>query len=198
MDITRFCATSEDPRHYLATPFRDGDEVVATNGHIMVVIPGMPGDYPAAPNNMIGMPARFNAGTRSGFVTPISSVTLPERVVCPACDGKGHRFQERCSDCAGEGEFQRGIHWYACQECGGNGTTPCSENTPGATKDACYRCNGFGEILARVPVADAVFQRCYIALLASLPQCSIETAGPEGTAKFTFDGGYGFLMPLRP
>lgn len=198
MDLNRFCANSIDPRAYLSTPFRDGDNVIATNGHIMVVVPGMAGDFPVAASNMAGMPARFNAATRSGVLTPLSSITLPDRVPCPVCGGKGHGHEVRCDECDGEGEFKHGSHWYECKECGGDCTKPCHESTPGAVKHACYRCNGFGEAFGRVTVADALFQRCYMALLATLPDCHIETAGPEGTAKFTFDGGYGFLMPCRP
>lgn len=197
MDITRFCATGEDPRAYLATPFRDGDDVIATNGHIMVVVPGMPGEFPTVQGNMVGGAARFNVATRSGVLTPLSNIALPEPVPCPNCAGKGHGYEVRCDECDGGGEFKHGSHWYECKACGGDCTKPCHESTPGAKKHDCHRCDGFGEAFAKVVVEEAPFQRRYLALIASLPNSAIETAGPEGTAKFTFDGGYGFLMPVR-
>jgi len=41
------------------------------------------------------------------------------------------------------------------------------------------------------------FAKHYLRLIASLPNCQIKTRGPTESACFKFDGGIGFLMPIR-
>jgi hypothetical protein len=142
-DLQPFCSNGADERAYLRAPWKDGADVVASNGHIMIVIPGAAEDMDAeTPPNMAGAAARFDGYPRSGVITPMSSITLP-----PA--------------------------------------------------ERCQVCGGAGESSLKVAIGNAFFQRRYLALLAALPACSIETCGELGLAKFTFDGGYGFLMPVR-
>jgi hypothetical protein len=197
-DLQPFCSNGSDPRAFLSAPWKDGADVVASNGHIMIVIPGAAEEADAdTPPNMAGAAARFNGGTRSGILTPLSSITLPAAVRCQVCGGAGHFHTIECDECDGKGSFKHGSHWYECEECDGEGWKACSPQNPDANKKPCYRCDGSGESMVKVAVGGAQFQRRYLALLAGLPDCLLEVGDEHSMAKFTFAGGYGFLMPVR-
>jgi len=197
-DLQPFCSNGADVRAYLRAPWKDGADVVASNGHIMIVIPGAAEDIDAqTPPNMAGAAARFDGYPRSGVITPMSSITLPPAERCWVCSGAGHYHTAKCKECGGEGEFKHGTHWYECKECDGDGFNRCHKSDPDAEQKPCHRCDGSGESSLNVAIGNAFFQRRYLALIAALPACSIETCGELGMAKFAFDGGYGFLMPVR-
>ena len=39
VDLSRFCADANDPREYLRSPWKHGEWVYATNGHVCVRVP---------------------------------------------------------------------------------------------------------------------------------------------------------------
>lgn len=62
----------------------------------------------------------------------------------------------------------------------------------------CDECDGDGNAFQVVRVGHSAFQRRYIALLQTLPDCELEIgADPMALARFTFEGGHGYLMPCR-
>jgi hypothetical protein len=64
--------------------------------------------------------------------------------------------------------------------------------------DSCYWCDGTGfNKKEAIAVGDAHFAKHYLRLIASLPDCQIATAGSGGRAFFRFNGGIGFLLPVR-
>lgn len=200
MDITQFCARSYSDRHYLSTPFREGENVIATNGHIMVVVPGLAGDYPPIPANIANKALDFETSFHAaGETHALGTMTLPDRVDCVHCAGNGHIYVTPCIECDGEGEFHHGSHFYECKECRGAGALPCHENQPGAKAQECDRCFGFGERTKAIEVGASTFMRRYLALIAELPNSAITpSTHAQGIARFSFDGGHGFLMPCLP
>jgi len=197
MDLLKFCASNTDPRHYMSQPMREGADVVATNGHIMIVMPGMAGEFQPIPDNLRGKAQQFDAVARSERM-PLDIIHLPDRKECPICGGAGHHFEVVCPDCDGEGSFKHGLHWYECKECAGNGHCTADASDEDAKKTDCYRCDGSGEAYQAVYISDHLFQRRYLALIKSLPDAALEIGEPLTVSKFTFTGGYGFLMPCRP
>lgn len=198
IDLTKFCATSDDPREYLRTPFRCPEGIVATNGHILICMDDDGGEYPDAVENTKSYAAKFKAyiddPKRSWFFA--ASIALPEANPCPECRGKGYVHEEDCDDCDGEGQFRHGDHWYDCKECNGNGKVLTGDSS--GTKTTCRRCYGHGEDFQTVAVGRTAFQRKYLAMIVGLPNCRLglhET--PLGTAVFTFAGGFGVIMPCR-
>lgn len=198
IDLKKFCATSDDPREYIRTPFRSPEGIVATNGHIMICIDDDGGEYQDAVENTKSYAAKFKAYIKDQKRAWIdaASVTLPEAKPCLACDGKGYVHEEDCDDCDGEGEFQHGSHWYDCKECNGNGKVLAGAGS--GSKTTCYKCDGYGEEFQPVRVNHTAFQRKYLALIACLPDCRLGLpAEPLETTVFTFTGGWGSIMPVR-
>ena len=63
---------------------------------------------------------------------------------------------------------------------------------------ACYLCDGTGfAIKEPLPVGNAHYAKHYLRLIASLPAAEFKANGPRDKAQFRFDGGVGFLMPVR-
>lgn len=198
INITRFCANSDDPREYLRTPFRCPEGITATNGHILICMDDDGGKHPDAVENTKGYVAKFKAyiddPKRSWM--DAASIALPEAKPCMACNGKGYVHEEDCDDCDGEGEFQHGSHWYDCKECDGNGKVLAGAGS--GSKTPCHTCSGSGEDFQTVVVGGSAFQRKYLAMIGGLPECRLGLPeDPLGTAVFTFTGGFGAIMPCR-
>lgn len=199
MDITKFCSHGADPRSYLRQPMRLDADVVATNGHILVRWSDMPGDYPEAPETMVRTITNITNGKFSGTFYDLQCFSLPEARSCPACGGVGYHYFLACDECDGEGDFFHGSHWYHCKACKGEGRYTTSQHSEWARKETCYHCDGHGDTHQIVHIGDQAFQRRYIAMLKTLPGLLLEAGiNPLATARFTFDGGHGFLMPCRP
>ena len=197
MDITKFCGR-EDPRAYMNQPMRVGPDVVATNGHVLVRWTDTGGDYPDATEAMARSITNLTNGTRSGVFHNLADLSLPPANTCPECGGAGHYYMVPCDECDGEGEFHHGSHWYSCKECKGEGQHKTSKHSEGAKPQPCYRCDSTGENFQVFRIGDSAFQRRYLALLKTLPGCQLELgATAMSTARFTFEGGHGFLMPCR-
>ena len=127
----------------------------------------------------------------------MAEIALPAHEACRHCKGQGLAWEKACPECDGKGEFLHRTHWYECKGCTGGAVVSCPPTASGAKAVPCESCQGSGEAFQSVVVARALFQRRYLAMLADLPNCSLQPDGADGAAKFTFDGGYGFLMPCR-
>lgn len=199
IDLQKFCATDTDPSPHMRKPSRCADGIVATNGRILICVPDDGRQAEAAKESLAKSFANFKAGLTdpSRFWVDATTIQLPPAVKCGHCHGTGHSYQVKCEDCDGEGEFDHGLHTYECKECGGDGFIKTSPHSDGAKKVECYECDGTGEGFQAVPAGQAHFQRRYLHLIQQLPNCRLGTMGGTGTALFTFDGGWGALMPVR-
>lgn len=196
INLSKFSARA-DIREYLRQPFRCSEGIVASNGHILVCVADDGGNHPDGPKTMDPPVSKFrmNTGEPGREWFDMSAITLPDREPCTYCGGSGYEHQEDCEDCDGEGEFEHGLHSYDCKACRGTGKV---DATPGqGEKVACYRCDGSGESQQTVRVGKALLQRRYLARIAELPSARIGTAGSLETVVFTFDGGFGAVMPVR-
>lgn len=191
IDITRFCATTRDPRKDIHTPFRCPGGIVATNGEILICMNDDGGEYQDATEQTKGYAARFKAyinDPKREWVDA-ASITLPDALPCPDCNSKGHTFEDECDECDGDGEFRHGSHWYECEECNGSGKVAAT---------TCSRCKGSGEDFQPIHVGNTAFQRKYLALIVGLPDCRLGLpVTPLKTTVFTFTGGFGAIMPVR-
>jgi hypothetical protein len=81
-----------------------------------------------------------------------------------------------------------------CEHCDGKPAEPDEDGE----FDNCYWCDGTGfNKKTPIRVGNAYFAKHYLRLIATLPACQIATFGETGRACFRFDGGIGFLMPVR-
>jgi hypothetical protein len=197
MDITKFCAISTDPRQHLHAPFRCSEGIAATNGHIFVCVPDDGGQHADIHDSLAALPARFKSylAQDGRQWVDAAGIALPPEKPCSSCDGRGYSYEEDCDDCGGVGSFLHGSHWYDCKECNGNGKVKTDAAT--GKKEPCFSCDGTGEDYQPVKVGSPFLQRKYLAMLVGLPGCRVGTLGEFDTVSFTFDGGWGVVMPCR-
>ena len=186
IDLKPFCAVN-DIRTYLNAPFVVDGHTIATNGHVLIRVPGA--DHDADPS----LPVQVQSSIRKMFQPEdtdfVPLPALPDPQKCPLCNGTGFIENADCEDCDGRGEFMHGAHIYECKNCDGTGTVGRAE---------CWdsECDG-GFVREGVKIGDATFSARYLRLIAALPNARICANGPQGTAAFVFDGGDGRLMPMR-
>lgn len=205
-NMMRFAATYDDPREYLRKPWRDGEWVYATNGHVCIRVRGDKVDKE--------LPVRDKHPDAAAMFTKYEGLlpaalhtlpALPEAKKCQACEGRGWHWAKKCESCDGEGTFMRHGYEYNCQACEDEPVEPgwaLSSERSGTRKD-CAHCYGRGyernqELAFGVQKWDLV----YLTWLAELPDLKVRLTGnpekaSEYAALFTFDGGEALLMPRR-
>lgn len=192
VDITKFCLADGlgDLRDCLRRPMQFGDQVLASDGHILVCIPGRSGHsgYEEAPLGVCNFTRRVEQIIKGAPLTwtPAAAIELPPPEPCVLCDGSGVMCQLDCHECDGKGEFVHGTHTYCCMECDGEGVI--------ARAQPCDICEGSGASIQPVTVGEVRVQRRYLAAIAELPGAQIAQSH-EGILVFTFDGGWGALAP---
>jgi len=194
IDLKPFLANEDEVRTHLKAPMRSKHGAVACNGHIMICIDD-DGDYVATLESLETAFDKF-ATIEMPSAIAVAGIVLPTAEPCFVCDGSGYMYHEECDECDGEGEFDHGTHTYECKECGGDGYTESSKAFSGSKKVPCYKCDGRKEAFKEHPVGDSQYSVAYLRLLQTLPNCILQPRGME-TAKFTFDGGWGALMPVH-
>lgn len=198
--LNRFLESKGAYRHYLQKPWRAPCGIARTNGHVLVVTPddGRECDGPnteALANVVMGFAAVVDDADKREWIA-LSDIELPPATKCEHCRGAGHLYETECDECEGEGDFAHGSHTYTCKECDGCGFIPAPRKDE--FKVECSRCSGTGEGFRAVKVYTSWFQRPYLSLLAGLPNCRLTLgAEPMGSTVFTFDGGFGAIMPCR-
>lgn len=202
IDLKRFCLhSSAGFREYLLEPWRCKQGIVASNGHIMIVVPDQGGDYADEVEHMRGVVERFeHKWIGGGTWIQISSIALPGAEACIECGGTGRVFAVKCDKCRGDGDIYRGHRCYECGKCEGSGLiviAGCSKIPAEADDYVCLDCDGTGDSYQVCEVGNAFAQRKYLAMLADLPDCVVSPDGENGMP-FKFTGGYGWLMPCKP
>lgn len=200
VDITRFCIAEGlgYPRVYLRRPMQFGDQVLASDGRILVCIPGRFG-HEDAPSHVHNAAHRIEQIIKEVPLTwtPAAAIELPPPEPCAQCDGSGVMYRVDCHECNGEGEFVHGTHTYRCKECDGEGGFVTRHPSQGARAQPCDICEGSGASIQPVTVGEVRVQRRYLAAIAELPGAQVAPSH-EGHLVFVFDGdGWGALAPLR-
>jgi hypothetical protein len=89
--IYAFCALSHDPRPTMWAPFTIDGRVWATNGHIIVTMDSVDGEFVELP--VCTSPSRKSIAkimeSAVGEYVPVSSIDLPAEEPCRACNGDG-------------------------------------------------------------------------------------------------------------
>ena len=193
VDITKFCSV-DDIRSYLNAPMKSTHGAIACNGHILVCAQ-QDGEFADAIGTLNETVCKWH-GIEVKDGTHMDDVALPPIEECGRCGGTGTLYQDACDECDGDGEFDHGRNTYECKECDGSGFTDSHSNDKTSAKP-CSKCQGRGEEWKYHKVGDAGFSLPYLRMLKDLPNCLLQKSGPESMAKFTFDGGWGALMPMR-
>ena len=203
IDLIKYCCR-EPTRFYINSPWSAGDYTYATNGHVLFRVPrceDVP-ENPHAPN-----PEYVIAKALAPVdMQPFPKIDLPTGETCHHCHGKGRGYP--CLNCGGDGESEcptcREV--AECKDCNGKGyyLAPAKD---GQKDEWCVFCDGEGvEWEARPNVyflPNVIISVRYARWLAELPGIQINmTPAPVGghtaAIPFRFDGGEGWIMPIRP
>jgi hypothetical protein len=202
IDLQRFCADDHDLRAHLRQPFRRGEFVYATNGHVLLRVPVADG-YDAAVNDKA--PTKLEEMFACIDAEPVAWRDMPpvhEVHKCARCGGTGKLCVEDCESCGGKGEFDRDGYTYDCQACGTEGVIEVGE--PAGKQLDCFDCNGRGHESSQrqninhdQPPPEIGVNVGYLSWLAALPGIVCAPQDHEKAVRFKFDGGHALLMPMR-
>ena len=190
--LQKFC---DQGNTKMNAPFSYGGHTFATNGHIVVRVPRMPDVLEG------GFLNEKAAEMFSTIPSDLSSmVSLPEFSeedieACRRCNGTGETAV--CPECDGDGKitFSTRFNDYECEclSCHGYGEIR-------GKGQICGNCRGTGQEMSwkRIPLGNSGFSAGYLRLMReNLPNVQILANAPASACYFRFDGGDGFLMPMR-
>ncbi len=208
IDLQRFCANDNDPRPQLRQPWKHGEWVYATNGHVCVRVPAA-----TMPNvtECDKAPPAHNLFKKHIEDRPCDFLVLPKIAApskCSGCNGRGTVMARKCPSCT-DGTFDHYGNTYECLNCdnsaGGAGWVEA--DSADAVSRPCAWCDGLGADMHKngnVPLGESTYSRVYLSWLAKLPQIRVCPGSPAETpsaeqipAVFIFDGGHALLMPRR-
>ncbi len=208
VDLSRFCATADDPRDYLRSPWKHGEWVYATNGHLCVRVPAasMPevSECAKAPRAQNLFQKHIEQRQCEFLLMP----PLRPLVECGRCDGTGRVPAKRCPACT-DGTFDHYGDTYDCQNCKGSAAGPGWLESYGSATESrpCDPCGGLGANMqtnGNVTLGESTYSLVYLSWLAALPQirvCPGDSADNKYAgqipAAFIFDGGQALLMPRK-
>ncbi len=198
IDIQRFCASPDEDRYWLRSPWRADGCIYASNGHLAISIPDDGRELPQPGGRYPNMTALFGKPVLGLFVPLPELEPVSVCGVCDRCAGFGKHGRVDCDECFGRGEFDHKRYTYRCMGCEGEG-----EIGNDAEPTLCLACDGFGEpgavpLAHRTVIGDhAGFQTRYLRAFADLPNVQIAVGGPTDMAHIRFDGGRGAVMPMK-
>lgn len=199
--LQRFCASPEEIRWYLQSPWRANGFIYASNGHVCIEIPDdgrelkdSGAKYPDVRKSV------FDRYTSTDFAPMPALVPIEIAGACEQCEGAGTHGEIECVECDGVGDFEKGRRVYTCGCCDGVGSIGDNDKPT-----ICLACDGYGEPgncpeAHRTVLGEAEgigFQTRYLRLFAGLPGVEVALNGLAGAAVFRFDGGAGAVMPTR-
>jgi hypothetical protein len=191
--LMSFCAKdSSAQRTYLHKPFRLGEFIYATNGHVAIRIPD-DGTIQAEDIEKVKSIGNYFSDVNGKYV---AIPELPAAESCSHCYGTGKgKPKTECDECDGDGEFRHGSHYYECKECDGEGSIEADEGVG----ENCEYCNGTGEQRHQpIKVGKSYFNRMYLVKISTLPNLKFCNPKSENDfCNFIFDGGEGCIMPIR-
>jgi len=191
--MNKFCGLGER----ISDPFTEGDYTYATNGHIIVRVPKMDAVTKKAMINPTVVPWDHAILTEW---KPIEDYPLPEKVVCPDCEGLKKIV---CPECDGKGETSlRGKLDYYDIEC------PLCDGDLNY-REECENCDSDGKRYEqkrpRIELKpwDVIVNAEYLYMIKTyLPGPHYLTVNradqdyPMGIIRFKFEGGEGGVMPM--
>ena len=214
IDLQRFCANESDPRPYLRAPFKRGQWVYATNGHVCVRVPVESEPDAQESDRSPNAGALFEKHIENRECEFLLMPKIPDLIQCSGCAGEGRVRAIKCAPCSGTGVFQHFGDTYDCQRCadsaagpGWDERLPFDDASPEDVMRVCDNCDGLGYALSSngvMALGDSTYSPVYLSWIAALPQVRICPGGPAAAhhtevvpAAFIFDGGQGIVMPRR-
>lgn len=206
--LKKFCANSNDGRHFLAAPFVFDGKTYASNGHIAIISNQAHNGAALANAEQIKTAQRLiSMLSENSFNPPTNPSDYPLGtelgIHCTTCNGSGYVLSnDFCDLCDGDGYLYTSSNKQVdCPECHSE-LHPAQASDTGAIR--CPVCtDGIARTL-RAPcrIQNQSFDSVYIELILSLPGITLSTGinqEPSSlpAAKFTFDGGEGLLMPRK-
>jgi len=191
IDVIPFTAP-DDARAYLRAQFAHAGDLIACNGHVLIVAHGRGSE--ALEREDIGpnfLAAIQDARADTSAKVSVAGVTWDATVKCSDCNGDPPGTLTDCNECYGYGCFEHGSHEYLCKECGGGGRVK---------QGNCASCAGSGVDSRSPSLIGTQYESAaarYIKMLQVLPDCEISARPANGVFYFTFTGGVGALMALR-
>jgi hypothetical protein len=192
--LKQFCAPAGIDRDNLAKPFTIDEHTYATDGHILVRIPGRLADPPGPETeNAANISKKAMADAVFGLNPQAKNILLPKyeapMILCNKCDGQGKTKAVECPSCGGRGEVELdgpyNVEYGAeCVICEGAGhvslhyilsefpeKTSLIRDCREAEKlndETCYFCKGAGQKPQEEKTVDLGDKRFRVALLAKL------------------------------
>jgi len=171
----------------LGWPFSKGGYTYATDGHIAIKIPYVPGNDRLPPVSAYKMDY---APTHDGDWCAVPPYGPLETEQCSHC--KGTTFSHECDGCGGEGYIAEDD---PCRFCDGEGAVPGGDRM-------CENCNGTGTAYAdcypSVHFGTTMLSPKLLDKIRTLPKAEIFLpASPTHQVHFRFDGGVGIVMAMK-
>ncbi|QOJ20331.1 MAG: hypothetical protein HRU77_06260 [Gammaproteobacteria bacterium] len=203
VDINKFHGNGEDIRDWLNQPFLLNKRVVATNGHVMLILHDFEWPYyELRVNESYVMIIIDTIESASGYA-PIDKeqIAWPEKIWCPICKGGGHATKEECEECQGDGvvDASNNFNTYydlTCGSCEGIGY-----ETDTRTDQTCPDCEGSGNVFekdAAVEILGIKIQAKYLSLVIEEPDLQFCAKVDERMLMFKAgENTFGAIMGLR-
>lgn len=191
IDLQPFCSDASAKRPHLEQPWSRDGFTYATDGRILLRVSRE--DYPApendkAPNTDVVGP--YNHSELRYWI-PVPELPEPEVRACTLCDGTGKT--RKCRECSGFGSCECDCgHEHDCGYCDGTGRRNGED-------EECECCEA-GKITTTqtVNVGPALANSEYLRKIRTLPEVAIALPVEEyAPIAFRFEGGVGYLMPMR-
>lgn len=191
LELSEFCS-KDGHREALRKPFNFGEnEVCATDGHVCVIIKGRGVD----PENPIDLQSVIDKMTLDETFTKVDFSKInreqckceDEDRPCPCCKGYG-TIEADYDFTDYDGKIQCLSTEIKCPVC-----EDWEEN------NICRKCRGCGFVYNErtVKIGTQYFDAHSLLRLKGLEDLTIQNGIKLGASKITFNGGWGFLMPIR-
>lgn len=194
IDLKPFCSTDVN-RVALTVPFNRDGFTYACDGRIAIRVNQRELSTDSAGVNML----QLGDYQPHGYAFDIPALPdAPPPTKCERCAGTGR--VRKCPDCDGDGtkECPECGNEDDCRRCGGSGSLGPADNVTSGVH--CFSCEGTGagkQELQTVMVGPASYDTKYLRMIAALPNAKLWITDEFSACFFQFDGGCGYLMPMR-
>lgn len=202
MDITKFCAGSNDVRSYLSRPIQLDRCVAGSDGQICIfdTCPSYSAIKDGVPASiLVRVQEIFNECLAVQNWTLHKPQPLPEKLDCTYCGGTGKLTKQTCPECEGACfvDFENDFNSYVvdCDTCNAKGTTKVHKE-PFPTCEACNGEKQLWDWRVSLIVEGILLSPHYYSLIRDLP--NLEIAAKDEHMLYFKSGKYiGAVMGMR-
>jgi hypothetical protein len=200
LDINDFFCPTE-MRAYLQAPVRVNGKVVASTGHICIVVPDTEQETINCPEDkkesFIKLLGKINEN--HNFVSIPTDLVMPVKSTCAVCGGTGKAAETLCKECHGDGEveLESDYNEYSCEckSCDGMGTL-----IEKGGDDKCQRCHGEGSLYNErdyVTVLGVHVNPNYLNLIINVPEIGVFSCPEKRELHFKLGDVRGIIMCVQ-